>query len=70
MPLIPALRGGERGAEAGEFKANLVYRLSFRTARGAQGNVISIIMIIIIPSAKPGLEFKSTLEFMPSCVSQ
>jgi hypothetical protein len=41
MPLIPALRRG-RGRCISEFKASLVYRVSFRTARTtAQRNPVS-----------------------------
>jgi hypothetical protein len=39
MPLIPAL--GRRGRQISEFKASLVYRVSSRTARATQRNLVS-----------------------------
>jgi hypothetical protein len=38
MPLIPALGG--RGRQISEFKASLIYRVSFRTARATQRKTI------------------------------
>jgi hypothetical protein len=40
MPLIPAHSGG-RGRQISEFEANLVYRVSSRTARAIQRNPVS-----------------------------
>jgi hypothetical protein len=40
MPLIPELEG--RGRQISEFKASLVYRVSFRTSKGTQRNPVSI----------------------------
>ena len=39
MPLIPALRR-QRQVDFCEFKASLVYRASFKTAKSAQRNLV------------------------------
>ena len=39
MPLIPTL-GRQRQMDLCEFKASLVYRVSFRTARATQRNPV------------------------------
>ena len=38
--MIPALGGRSRGRQISEFKASLVYRVSFRTARTAERNPV------------------------------
>jgi hypothetical protein len=40
-PLIPALGRRGRGRRISEFKASLVYKVSFRTARAIQRNPVS-----------------------------
>jgi hypothetical protein len=40
MPLIPVLKR-QRQADLCEFKASLVYRVNFRTARATQRNPVS-----------------------------
>jgi hypothetical protein len=39
MPLIPAL--GRKGRQISEFEGSLVYRVSSRTARATQRNLVS-----------------------------